>query len=440
MKRLIYVLGLALLTGWTGSLYAQSTTDSLPQQATLENCIQYAMRHFPLLQQNLLDQAIADRQIKSKLSEWYPQVNLNANYQNNFQLPTVNFAGNYVHSGTYNTSQVALGATQNIFNRDAMLASRSAKDVRLQARQTTASTKIDVTVNVSKAFYDVLLTEEQIQLLDEDIVRLQRSLKDAYEQYKGGLVDKTDYKTATITLNNSTAQKKTYTEALKAKKVFLKEQMGYTGFADLNIVYDSTQMQREIFVDTLQPVNISTRIEYQLLQTQKNLQHDNLRYYQWAYVPNLNAFGNYNLNYLHNEFSQLYKDNYPTSYAGLQFSLPIFQGTKRRQDIKVAELQLKRIDWDIESLKTSINTDYANALASYKSYLFDYYTNKDNVDLAKDVYSTVQLQYHAGIKAYLDVITAETNLRNAQSNYANSLYQLLSSKLDVLKSLGSIQY
>ena len=298
MKRLIYVLSLALLTGWTGSLYAQNTNESLPQEATLENCVQYALKHFPLLQQHLLDQDIADRQIKSKLSEWYPQVNLNAAYQNNFQLPTVNFAGSYIHSGTYNTSNVGFGATQNIFNRDAMLASKSAKDVRQQAQQITISTKIDVAVNVSKAFYDVLLTQEQIQLLDEDIIRLQRSLKDAYEQYKGGLVDKTDYKTATITLNNSTAQKKTYAEALKAKIVYLKEQMGYTGDAGLNIVYDSAQMQQEIFVDTLQPVNMGSRIEYQLLQTQKNLQHDNLKYYQWAYVPNLNAFGNYNFNYV----------------------------------------------------------------------------------------------------------------------------------------------
>ena len=72
--------------------------------------------------------------------------------------------------------------------------------------------------------------------------------------------------------------------------------------------------------------------------------------------------------------------------------------------------------------------------------LNDYYMLKENLELARDVYNTIQLQYRSGIKAYLDVITAETSLRSAQSNYANALYQVLSSKLDVQKALGTIKY
>jgi outer membrane protein len=388
----------------------------------------------------LLDQDITEHQIKSRLSEWYPQVNLNANYTNNFQLQSIYFAGEIVKSGTYNTSTVGLGATQNIFNRDVLLASRSAKDVRLQAKQTTTNTKIDIVVNVSKAFYDVLLTQQQIQLVDEDVVRLQRNLKDAYNQYQGGIVDKTDYKTATITLNNSKADKKNYEEALKAKMVYLKQQMGDTAENVINIIYDSTQMEKEIFVDTAQGVNLDNRIEYQQLQTQKRLQQYNLKYYKWAYIPVVSAFGQYNFNYLNDKFGNLYSPNYPNSYAGIQLAFPIFQGTKRTQDIRVAELQVKRVDWDIQSLKTNVNTQYAQALSTYKSNLYDYQILKDNVDLAKEVYNTVELQYRSGIKAYLDVITAETNLRNAQSNYSNALYNVLSSKLDVQKALGTIQF
>jgi len=50
------------------------------------------------------------------------------------------------------------------------------------------------------------------------------------------------------------------------------------------------------------------------------------------------------------------------------------------------------------------------------------------------------LQYKEGVKTYLDVIFAESDLRTAQVNYANALYQVLSSKLDVQKQLGTIQY
>lgn len=420
---------------------AQTTDkDTLFQDATLQNCVQYALKHYPLVQQSLINEQITEQQIKSKLSEWYPQLNMNAYYQYYFQLQAVSFNNSISYSGTHNVSTVGFGLTQNIFNRDVLLASSSANDVRNQAKQTTASNRIDVVVNVSKAFYDVLLTQQQIALLDDDIVRLERNLKDAYNQYRGGIVDKTDYKTATITLNNSKAERKSNLELLKAKLVYLKQQMGYLGDNQINIIYDSTQMEREAFIDTNQSVNYNSRVEYQLLQTQKKLQIDNLKYYKWSYIPTLSATGNYNLNYLNNQFSPLYSNTFPTSNIGLQLSFPIFQGGKRIHDIRTAELQLKSVDWDITSLKTNINSQYAQAMANYKSNLNDYYVLKENLDLAREVYNTVELQYRSGVKAYLDVITAETNLRATQVNYINALFQLLSSKLDVEKSLGTIQY
>ena len=137
---------------------AQRTPDTLVN-ATLDACVRYALKHYPLVQQSLLDEQITDRQIKSRLSDWYPQIGLNASYQNNFQLPAVLFAGQYAYSGTYNNSNVAFGLTQNLFNRDVLLAAQTKKDVMTNSRQTTVGNKIDVTVNVSKAFYDVLLTE-----------------------------------------------------------------------------------------------------------------------------------------------------------------------------------------------------------------------------------------------------------------------------------------
>ncbi|HLK28572.1 MAG TPA: TolC family protein [Puia sp.] len=422
------------------SSFSQKSNDSLLQDATLQNCVQYALKHFPLAQQALIDEQITEHQIKSKLADWFPQINLNANYQNNFQLPSANFNGSVIKTGTYNTSFVGFSATQNIFNRDALLATKSANDVRNQIRQSTVNDKINIAVNVSKAFYDVLLTQKQIDLLDEDIVRLERSLKDSYNQYQGGIVDKTDYKRATISLNNSKAEKKADLELLKARLANLKLQMGYPSAGELQLQYDSTEMEKQVLIDTNQIVNYHNRIEFQLLETQKKLQLANLQYQKWSYLPAVSAFGSYNLSYLNDRFSKLYADNFPYSYAGIQLSFPIFQGTKRTQNIRIAELQVKRVDWDIESAKNSISAEFVQALAEYKGYLSDYYSLKENVELAKEVYSTLELQYRSGIKTYLDVITAETDLRNAQSNYTNALYQVLSSKIDVQKALGTVQY
>jgi outer membrane protein len=418
-----------------GPAYAADTV--LPN-ATLQTCVSYALHHYPLVQQALLDERITEHQIRSRLADWYPQVNFNFQYDYYFKLPSGYFNGGVIPTGTNNTSTLGLSATQNIFNRDVLLASRTAGDVRKQVRQATVTDKIDVVVNVSKAFYDVLLTQQQIDVLADDIRRLERNLKDAYNQYQGGLVDKTDYKRATISLNNSKAEKKTDEEALKAKHAILKQQMGYLGNENIQLVYDSVQMEGAIFLDTMAVVDYNNRIEYQSLMTQKRLQIANLQYNKWSYLPTLSAVGAYNFGYLSNQFSKLYAQDYPNSFAGLQLTFPIFQGTRRIQNIRIAELQVERVDWDIVSLKSVISSQYEQALATYKSNLNDYYMLRENLALARDVFNTIELQYRSGIKAYLDLITAETDLRTAQSNYSNALFQVLSSKLDVERALGTI--
>jgi len=136
----------------------------------------------------------------------------------------------------------------------------------------------------------------------------------------------------------------------------------------------------------------------------------------------------------------LYNKNYPNSFVGLELSLPIFQGGKRIQEIEQAKLELLRNQYDFVSLENSINTQYVQAMANYKSNLNNFLEFKNNLDLAKDVYNTIQLQYKSGIKTYLELITAESDLRTTEVNYFNALYQVLSSKLDVQKALGTIKF
>ena len=440
MKKTIFSL-LTVVSSFifVNAVNAQSE-DSLLRQADLKACIQYALTHQPEIQRSLIDEQITERTIKGKLADWYPQVFFDYNLQHYFKLQKTVFAGNTVTIGSKNTSNTNFSLTQNIFNRDVLLASRSAEDVRTQARQTTTNNRINLSVNVGKAFYDVLLNQQQIRLLDSDIVLLQKSLDIAMSQYKAGVVDKVDYKRATITLNNAKAKYRSLKEQIKGKYAYLKELMGYPTDADLNLYYDSVQMSEDAYIDTTQTINYESRIEYKLLQTQKRLQEDNLKYYRWAYIPSISAFGSYNLNFLNNEFGKLYNTTYPTSYAGLTLSFPIFQGTKRTQQIRQAELELQRVDYDIIAFKNSVNTEYQQAMATYKSSLTNYNVLSENLALAEDVFNTIQVQYRAGVKTYLDVIVSENDLISAQVNYLEALYQLLSSKLDVQKALGQINY
>jgi outer membrane protein len=436
MKRYYYLL-FSILIFSKSDVYAQYREDTT-HAFSLEQCIQFAYGHSPLLNQAVLDQQITEHGIKSRLADWYPQIRFDYNVQHAFQLQVSNINGQLIPLGLRNTSSGQLGLTQNLFSSDALLASNSAGVVRKQATQNVIANKIDVTVNVGKAFYDVLLTREQIKILDENIIRLDRSLTDAYNQYEGGIVDKVDYKRATIALNNTKAQRKTADEVLKAKYTYLKMQMGVPDSMQLKLAYDSSKLETLAVTDTSGNIALQNRIEYQQLQTQKRLQDINYNYYKWQFIPTLQAYGNYNLNYLNNDFGKLYQDNYPNSFAGVRLGIPIFQGFRRVQNMKQAKLQSDRVNYDIEQLQLSVSTEVSQALAAYKGYLYDYYSLKENVDIAKDVFNTIELQYKSGIKTYLEVITAQTDLRAAELNYNNALYQLLASKFDLQRALGSI--
>jgi outer membrane protein len=425
---------------------AQKTTDSLAKQAYLIDCIQYALAHRPLVRQSVIDQEIVERTVQSALAAWYPQLSAGYTLQHYLKQPVTIFpdptTGEPVPRviGAKNTSTASLSLTQSVFNRDLLLASRTADTYRVQANQTTVKNKIDVVVNVSKAFYDLVLTQRQVDILTEDITRLQRSLQDATNQYQSGIVDKTDPQRAKIALNNSRAQQKQYRDLIGAKYQTLKQLMGYPPNAVLNVTYDTLQLVNEIALDTNQRVNPKNRIEYQLLLSQGRLLEANVRYNRWAYLPTVSAFGNYNLLYQNNAFGQLFTQTFPNSLIGLSVALPIFQGGRRIQQTKIAELQVQRLTWDETELTSAVDAEYARALANYKGNLATYQALNENLALAEDVYRIINLQYRNGIKTYLDVTIAEADLRTARINVFNALYQVLISKLDVQQAEGEIRF
>lgn len=437
-KHLIIVFGIIICFITTAR--AQQKQDSILSNASLEQCVQYALQHQPDVNKSLLNEKIINAEVKSRLADWYPQLNFDYALQHYFKTPVSIINGAPVATAQDNFSTAYFSATQNIFNRDVLLASQSAGDVRTQAKQITENSKINTTLYVSKAFYDVLLSRSQMKLVDQDIERLSRSVQDAYNQYKAGIVDKVDYKRAQISLNNSRAERKQYENDFTAKFSILKFYMGYPQNSSFNLQYDSAKLVNEIYIDTLQEANYANRIEYKILQTQEDLLKANVKYYRWGFIPSVSAYGNYNLFFANNNFSKLYSHDYPTSFVGVSLGFPIFQGGKRSWQVKSANLQLDKLQYNFKSLRDSVQTEYVQSINSYKTALNDFYVQRDNLELAKDVYNTIYLQYKAGIKTYLEVIVAESDLRNTQVNYLNALYQVLISKLDVQKAAGTLTF
>jgi outer membrane protein TolC len=436
LKRTFSPLFLLLLLSLT--LFAQPATETL----TLTDCIRYALQNQPAINQSHIDEAIARTNNAIAFSPWLPQVGSGASYSHYFQLPTVfsnvNGVVTPIHSGVANVAIPSVTATQTLFSNDVLLAGRAAKLNITEAKQNSALVKIDLVSGVSKAFYDLLLSIEQTGVYTEDTARLRKNQSDAYDRYVSGIVDKVDYKQATIAINNSRSQLKTATEAIGAKYAALQQLMGYPADKKFTVRFDTAQMMQDIYVDTLATLRVEKRIEYQLLQTAKQLQRETTMYYKLGFLPSASAFYNYNYELESNEFSNLFDKAYPYSLFGIQLNLPLFTGFKRTENVHKAHLQETRLDWDDVNLKLSIYTQYRQALANYKSNVYYLHTQGENAQMAREVYDIVKLQYREGIKAYLDVIIAESDLRTSEINYLNALFQLLESKIDLEKAMGDI--
>jgi outer membrane protein TolC len=429
----LFLINLTISCLLSSALFAQKQSDTT---ITLNQCIDFALRNQPVAKQATIDQEINERNIRIGLSAWLPQVSSNDQYQYYFKGSPAAAVVAPPGSNISQYSALNLQATQVVYNNDVLQAAKAAKYSRQYYKENTVSSQINVVSDVSKAFFDVLLSQKQLDILNEDIKRLQRSLKDAYSRYTAGASDKTDYKQATISLNNSIIARKQTAEAINSKLAYLKQIMGLSRSHGLVLSYDSTKYEKEALIDTNLQLDVNNRIEYRMLLSEKSLLYVNVDYYKYGFLPSLSAIGSLNAYYLSNRFSNLYSQNYPTNFFGLNLTIPIFTGTQRLQNLSKARLQVDRNDLDLVNSSNTINTEYVQSLASYKSNYTGWQLIKQNVDLAKDVYKVVSLQYREGIKTYLDVIISQSDLRTAELNYYNALFQLLSSKIDLEKSLG----
>ncbi|GAA4445318.1 TolC family protein [Pontibacter saemangeumensis] len=429
------LLGLLL---FPSLLQAQDSTATAPGKLTLEQCVDYALTNRAAVEQAVIDEEIGEHQIKSNLSGWYPQISASYAGTKFLKLQQQPFGDQLVTLGRNYSSNILFQATQNIFSSDLLLSSRAARYVRRDLDLNTLNTRINTVVEVSKAYYDLLLTLEQIRILDENLVRQEKQYNDARSRFEVGLVDKTDYQRASITLANIRSDRNRAAEAVKAKQAYLKQLMGFPIESEVNLDYDYETMAQAVLLDTTELVDFANRVELQQLKVQQELLSLNTSYNKWGFLPTVSAFINHNSIFFNNDFSQLYDQSYPTSAVGLQVTVPIFQGTKRIQNLKIAQLEEQRAEVEVENARKAINTEYQTALANYKSDYYEWVTLRDNMQAAQEVYDIIRLQYDEGVKAYVDLIVAETDLRTTQLNYYNALFSVLASKLDYQRAIGDI--
>ncbi|MEP7170838.1 MAG: TolC family protein, partial [Bacteroidota bacterium] len=189
-----------------------------------------------------------------------------------------------------------------------------------------------------------------------------------------------------------------------------------------------------------QQIDYAKRIEYSVLQTSQHLQELDLKKNKYDYLPNLVLYGGlsthaYRFNF---DFFDGDKAWYPTAVVGATLNIPIFDGFQKNSRIAQSKLNLKKIENGFKSLEQGITFETQTAKVSLQNSISSLQTQKKNRELAEEVSRVSKIKYDQGVGSNLEVVTAETSLKEAEINYYSALFDVLVAKVDYQKATGSL--
>jgi outer membrane protein TolC len=129
---------------------------------------------------------------------------------------------------------------------------------------------------------------------------------------------------------------------------------------------------------------------------------------------------------------------YSYSNVGVSLVVPIFSGLQRTYRVQQAKLNVKKLDNGLVNAKAGIDLEIKQAKTNYSNNLKTLVSQRQNMDLAANVARVTKIKYEQGVGSNIEVIDAETSLRESQLNYYNALYNALVAKVDLDKAYGKL--
>ncbi len=445
MKQYIFVL----LAGTMSALNAQNA----PMQLTLKQAIATAESNNIDLKKSKIDVELSKETVKQTTAIGLPNVNVTGGYQQYFTIPgqwIKNFAPQGPNSPEFIflqfqqkiASSGGLSINQLIFDGSYIVALKASKEFSNLSSLLYAKSINDLQFNVAKAYLMVATTEKNISVIDANIAVLEKSLANIKEVNKEGFAEKLDVQRISLSLSNLKVQKEKLENAVQVLKNVLKIQMGIDINTEISLTEGLEQINEQILMNELENNSSKNRVEYKLLNQSITLGTLDRKRYQMAYLPRLVGFYQYNYNTLRPEFnffqSNLAINNswIKSSLFGLQLQMNLFNGFSDVSKIRETELKIKKAKLDLQNFENASNMQMNNALNTYNTQLKQASIQKENLDLANQIYETSNLKFKEGVGSSIEVLQAETELKSAQNNYLGAVYDLILSKLDYYQATG----
>jgi len=464
MKKLVLILLIAA-AGQHGSAQ-QAVSGPAQQTYALQDCIDTALKNSLQLKSDNLDLAKTQAGIGEAYSSLLPSVNATGSYQYYFKLQkqlisTDVFGGQSGQTGqtgqsgakysavslsTPQSKSLGLQLNQTLFNASSLIALKAAKVAVSVNELQIRSSKEDLVYNVSAAYYNIQSILKQQALVKENLTTDEALLKVTTDQFHAGLATQTDLDRLTVQRDNTKATLQNTGNSLEKQYNLLKLLMNVPLETSIAITQTDDDAATSAAATTATPAtrqnaDLAQKTNYKQILENKEIADLQRRNIKAGYLPTLSLGANYGLSGYNSTADPLKNINdkwYPSSYVSLNLSVPIFDGFRKRYQVKQQEIAVRKYDVQAEQTLQQNKKDLADAYADLESNYLTLQTQRRNLALAQKVLADINTQYSSGLVKLTDAINSQSELETAQNNYLNALINIRQAELNVKKANGTL--
>lgn len=436
---------------------------------SLQQAIDYGLRHHSEIKMANLDIEDAEAQITEFKSIGMPKVTGGINYQYYIARP-VNPVEDFITPSVYavleeeqvagvdpyqgppetfefsffqkNNLSANIDASWLLFDGSYLTGLRGARMFRDLNKKSIDVKEEKLRADITKAYMNILIAEENKITLEKNIQNITKSLNEAEAFYKNGFLEKLDVDRILLSLENVTTEKDKIEQLIEISYNLLKFQMSYPLNQQIKISEDLETLVNLFKVEdinTEEAVNYNNRAEYAQIEMGSDLNKLNIERLKKGYLPNIMARANFN--------ESLQRDNLfdgdaigfiPQASVSLGINVPIYDGNQKKGQIQQAKIEQERLDIQKSEFERGVSLQVKTAQLQYLNAKKTLENRERALEIVQSIYDKTQIKFKEGVGSSIEVSQAESQLFAAQANRINALYDLLITKTNLDIALGNI--
>jgi len=423
-----------------------------PVELQLKDALQYALEANQNARKARLDVENSQYQIDEVRSRALPQISGSGglNYNPILQLSAIpgELFGTpgqtqLVAFGQKWNANAALALSQTLFDHSVFTGLKAAKTTAEFYRLNSQLTEEQILEQVATNYYRVLVQRQQVGVVDSTIKNTEKLQSVLQGLFDNGLAKKIDVDRVTVSVSNLKSRRQQLLNGVSLLENQLKFLMGMPIQNPINIPdVDWNSIQPHI-VPQDDSISVEGRTELLVLNTQEKLLQYQKQATRGEYYPTLDLSGSYSYQGLSNNFP-VFKGQknganwFDVASVGLNLRIPIFNGGATKSRLRQADISISKLQEDISNTKLSLNLAYENARTQINNSIIMLNNQKENVELAQQVYSNSQNNYNNGLATLTDLLEAENSLTESQNNYSAALLDYRVAEIQLIKAQGTL--